>query len=307
MIANFFNKTKPINFLALSVLLFVVFTVSSIFVFTGEFSWAYFFKKLYYFGILVFMLFTFNFIIRKNMLTDDNSYALLLYTLMFGIFPNSTENTNLILANFFLLFSFRKIYSLRSNVKTIEKTFDSGFWIGIACLFYTWSILYLVLIYTALLLFRKNDWRNVFIPLIGFFTPIFIVFVYYFATDNSESFHDLWHFLYSFDYSVYTEKRFVLPIILLIVFVIASIFPMLKKSFMAKKDFKNTWAVVNFHIIIALILVIISPQKNGSELIFLFFPVSILFANELQNIKKYWFKETIFYAFIIVYGLVYLL
>jgi hypothetical protein len=82
---------------------------------------------------------------------------------------------------------------------------------------------------------------------------------------------------------------------------------MLKKSFMAKKDFKNTWAVVNFHIIIALILVIISPQKNGSELIFLFFPVSILFANELQNIKKYWLKETIFYAFILVYGLVYLL
>lgn len=307
MIANFFNKTKPINFLVLSVLLFLVFTVGSIFVFTGEFTLAYFFRKLYYFSILLFMLFTFNFIIRKNMLTDDNSYALLLYTLLFGIFPFTTENTDLIFANFFLLFSFRKIYSLRSNVKTIEKTFDSGFWIGIACLFFSWSILYLILIYAALLLFRKNDWRYIFIPLIGFFTPIFLVFVYYLATDNTAVFYNYWQLNYNFDFSMYTEKRYILPIILLVIFVIASIFPMLKKSFMAKKDFKNTWAVVNFHIIIALILVIIAPLKDGSEFIFLFFPLSILFANELQNIKKYWFKETIFYAFILVYGLVYIL
>jgi hypothetical protein len=56
MIANFFNKTKPINFLALSVLLFLVFTLGTIYVSTGDVSLAYFFKKLYYFSLLLLML-----------------------------------------------------------------------------------------------------------------------------------------------------------------------------------------------------------------------------------------------------------
>jgi hypothetical protein len=307
MIANFFNKTKPINFLALSVLLFLVFTVGTIFVFTGNFSLAYFFKKTYHFSILLFMLFIMNFIIRKNMLTDDNSYALFLYTIMLGIFPNSIENNHVIYANFFLLFSFRKIYSLRSNFQTTEKFFDSGFWIGIAFLFYSWSFVYLILVYAALLLFRKNNWRNILIPLIGFFTPIFLVFVFYFGKDNIDGFYNFWHLKYSFDFSTYAEKKIILPILMLMIFTMASVFPMLKKSYMAKKDFKNTWAVINFHILIAIGMVIVFPQKNGSEFFFLFFPLTILFANELQNIKKYWLKESILYVFVVVYGLVYVL
>lgn len=307
MIANFFNQTKPINFLALSVLLFLVYTLGTIYISTSDISMAYFFKKLYYFSLLLFMLFIFNFIIRKNMLTDDNSYALFLFTILLGVFPNSMESTSVILANFFLLFSFRKIYSLRSNFKTIEKIFDSAFWIGIACLFYSWSWVYLLLIYVALLLFRKTNLRNILIPLIGFFTPIFLIFVYYYATENLNTFYNFWRLNYIFDFSIYKENRFIFPMIILAIFVIISIFPMLKKSFMAKKDFKNTWVVVNFHILIALFMVIVSPQKNGSEFFFLFFPLSILFANELQNIKKYWLKESILYFFVVVYGLVYLL
>jgi len=307
MIANFFNKSKPINFLALSVLLFLIYTISAISVFTGKISLEYFLGKSYYFTILLFMLFILNFIIRKNMLTDDNTYALFLYTIMFGFFPISTENSNLILANFFLLLSFRKIYSLRSPLSSIEKSFDGGFWIGLACLFYNWSFLYLLLIFSAVLFFSKNDWRKVLIPVIGFITPIFLFFVYYFATDNLNSFYEIYYLDDSFNFSNFNQKRYILPIFFLVILTLVSVFPMFKKWLVAKKDFRNTWIVINIHIIIASTIVILSPLKDGSEFIFLFMPLSILFANELQNIKKYWIKESILYFFIVVYMLVYLI
>lgn len=306
MIANFFNKSKPINFLALSVLLFVVYNIAAIFVFTGEISLEYFLKKSYYFLIVLFMLFILNFIIRKNMLTDDNTFALFFYTIMFGFFPFSMENVQLILANFFLLLAFRKIYSLRSPLKTIEKTFDSGFWIGLASLFFNWSFLFIFLVYTALLLFRKNDWRNVFVPIIGFITPVFLIFVYYLAINKLVLFYEIWSLDYSLNFLSYLEKGYLLPLILLALLVLISLFPMLRKSLMAKKDFKNTWGVLNIHIIIAVFIALFSSQKDGSEFIFLFFPLGILFANHLQNLKKYWFKEAILYLFIAVYLATYL-
>jgi hypothetical protein len=82
---------------------------------------------------------------------------------------------------------------------------------------------------------------------------------------------------------------------------VVSIFPTTKKSLLAKIDFKSTWFLLLAHIIVSLLLMLIAPSKNVAEITFLFFPLSILFANFLQIIKKYWIKEAIIYLFILVF------
>ena len=81
-------------------------------------------------------------------------------------------------SNFILLFAFRRIYSLRSGLRTKEKLFDGAFWIGVASWFYIWSLLFMVLVYVGIYIFRKADLRNAIIPLVGFVTPVFLSFTY---------------------------------------------------------------------------------------------------------------------------------
>ncbi|MCF6296606.1 MAG: DUF6427 family protein [Flavobacteriaceae bacterium] len=307
MIANFFNKTKPINFLVLSFLLFLVYTISTIYFFSGEISIAYFIKKGFYLFLAVLMLFIFDFIIRKNTLTNDNSFALYFYILFYSFFPLSFENTDILIANFFLLLAFRKIYSLRTPFNTREKIFDSAFCICIASMFYDWSFLYLILLYASIFLFHKNSRKNTFIPIVGFFTPIFLLYIYLLATDKLYIFGNFWQLEYSLSFGNYLQKSYLYPIIFITIFTIFTIFPTTKKSFFSKQDFKSTWAVLMFQIVLSLIVALISLIKNGSELNFLFIPLSILFANYLQDVEKRWLKEIILYLFIIVYLIIYLI
>ena len=306
MIANFFNKTKPINFLVLSFLVFLVYIIAVATIYSGDSTLSHMIRKGIFLIASILIIFVLNFIIRKNSLTDNNTYALLFYILFIGFFPFSILNGKIFLANLILLFAFRRIYSLRTSIRTKQKIFDSAFWIGIASLLYTWSFIYLLLLYIAIWIFRKMEWKNLFIPFIGFITPIFIFYSYLLAIDDLDRFIEIWQFDYSILFKNYFSLKFLIPIILLIIMVIISIFPTTKRSLMAKIDYKSTWSIIVVHIGLALLIVLIAPIKNGSEFLFLFFPLSILFANYLQNMNKYWYKEAIIYLFTIIFFSVYL-
>jgi len=306
MIANFFNKTKPINFVVLSIMMIFVYIASNIAIYSHGFSLIYLLKKGLLLFLVVLMIFIFNFIIRKNALTDNNSYALLFFIFLFGFFPYTLENSKLLIANFILLFAFRRIYSLRTSVHSKEKIFDSAFWIGIASMFYLWSFFFMILLYGAIWVFNKGEKRNVFIPVFGFVTPVFLAYVYYLAINNLNEFNELWRINYDLSLNTYIVFKLLFPLIFLLILSIISIYPTTKKSLVAKIDFKSTWTLLILHIVLALTIVIISPIKNGSELIFLFFPLSILFANFIQDTEKYWIKETIVYIFIVIIGSIYL-
>jgi hypothetical protein len=59
------------------------------------------------------------------------------------------------------------------------------------------------------------------------------------------------------------------------------------------------------HISVALIVVLLAPKKDGSEFSFLFFPLSILFANYIQITEKNWLKDLLLFNFIVLYIMVY--
>ena len=109
MIANFFSKTRPINTLAIVTLLFFIYVLSTILNFDGELSASFLFKRISYFTLLLVILFSVNFIVRKNNLVKDNSYTLFLYVVLIGLFPFTVLNFKLATINFILLLSYRRI------------------------------------------------------------------------------------------------------------------------------------------------------------------------------------------------------
>jgi membrane-associated HD superfamily phosphohydrolase len=161
-------------------------------------------------------------------------------------------------------------------------------------------LIYLVLVYAAILIFRKIDWRNFVIPIVGVFTPIFLSYTYLLAFDDLERFNNLWFWNYELNLGIYTSTGFIFPLVVIGIVALVAIFPTTKRSLLAKIDFKATWTLLIAHIVISLFVVMIAPEKNGSELIFLFFPLSVLFANYLQVISRYWIKESLIYVFILM-------
>jgi hypothetical protein len=299
MIANFFNKTKPINFLVLSVLVFSIFLTALIKNNTEPVNFYFFAKNGLFLLLAVLTVFVLNFIIRKNSLTEDNSLAILFYIMMCSFFPKSFLNEGVFIANFILLLAFRRMYSLRSSLQNKEKIFDAAFWIGIASLFYVWSLLYVFLLYAAIVIFRKIDWRNFLIPVIGVLTPLFLSYTYLLAFNDLDRYWNLWSFDIELSTRNYNSIHFVIPLALTGLLALIAIYPTTKRSLLAKIEFKATWTLLMAHLVLSIVIALIAVNKNGSELIFMFFPLSVLFANYLQVINRYWLRELIIYVFLV--------
>ncbi|MDH3322809.1 MAG: DUF6427 family protein [Flavobacteriaceae bacterium] len=300
MIANFFDKTKPINFLVLSIIMAIVYIIGGLNFFEEDITFFLFLKKSAFLLLAILVIFFLNFIIRKNFLTDNNTYALLFFILLLGLFSNVFFNRQILISNFILLFAFRRIYSLRTVAKTKEKIFDAGFWIGLASLFYNWSIIYILLLYGAIWIFRKRDWKNMFIPIVGVVTPVFLLFVYLLVKNDAHQLVGFFNFHYSLDFQKYTFLPFLIPIIFIMILGLTAIIPTTQKSLLSKIDFKSTWQILILQILLSLFIVILAPMKDGSEFLFLFFPLSILFANYFQGVNRYWVKEMILYLFVLL-------
>ena len=52
--------------------------------------------------------------------------------------------------------------------------------------------------------------------------------------------------------------------------------------------------------LIALVIIAIAPNKNGSEFLFLFAPLAIIMANYLETIEEKWFREGLIYGLILL-------
>ena len=307
MIANFFNKTKPINTLFIISLLSFIYIFSIAFNVNEEVTLYFVAVRLAYFILLLIILFTVNFIVRKNNLAKDNSYPILLFVILIGMFPFSVLNFKILLVNLILLFAYRRIYSLRTKKETQKKLFDSAFWIGIATIIYPWSSITMLLIYLAISIFDKSTLRNVLIPIVGFFTPIVIYASYMFAINDLDIVYENLIFEYSTSFKAFNSIKLLVPLAIICSLSIWSIFPTTYKITTINNEFKNSWNLLVFHFIISIVIMLPWPLKNGAELFFLFFPISVIFTNYLQIIEEKWFKEVFIYTLLAVILLVYFL
>ncbi len=300
MIANFFNKTKPINTLFIIGLLFFIYLFSIWLHLDEEMTLYFIAKKAGVFSLLLVTVFTINFIVRKNNLTKDNSYAILLFVILVGMFSLSVLSSKLLLVNLILLFAYRRIYSLRTSKETQKKIFDSAFWIGIATIIAPWSSLTLPIIFVAIYLFDKVTWRNAIIPFVGFCTPIVIYAAYLFLVSDIDRFSENLTYEYSVSFTVFNSAKLLIPLALVSSLIIWSIFPTTFKITTVNNEFKNSWYLVVCHFVTLLFVVLPWPVKNGAELLLLFFPIAVIFTNYLQIIEEKWFKEVFLYTLLVV-------
>ncbi len=104
MIASLFNKSRPINYVLIGLMLVVFYFLYL----TKDLSWTEQYhktaQKVVLLAVLVVSVFLVRFITKRNGLSKDNSYAAFFFAIFLILFPTVLVNTNVILANFFFAF-----------------------------------------------------------------------------------------------------------------------------------------------------------------------------------------------------------
>lgn len=302
MITSIFNKTRPLNYLILGILLlvsFVLYYFSNNLFNEGLKSVGF---SILYFSVLGASLILVNFITLKNTLTKNTNFSVLFFFIFLLFFPKNFQDGELLISNFFLLLALRRLISLKSMVSIKEKIFDASFWIFIAALFHFWSILYIILVFVSIILHVSRDFKNWLIP----FVALFSVFVLFSAInlflDNAPLNHLQHEALFSLDFTyfenIYQNIALAIFASIALLFFVNMLFSINSKALNLQSSYKK----IVFSFILGITIYVFSANKNNAYLIFSLTPLSIMGANFIENLDNKILKEIVLDV-IILFGL----
>ena len=300
MISSIFEKTKPVNFIILLVFLFLFYWSVQFYLLDSTFSEVELVPSIGVLAILLFSVFIVDFVVKRNKLTGSNSFAILYFTLLFVVFPETLGDNKAIFTSFFLLLAMRRLLSIKSLKNIKLKIFDAGLWICISSIFYEWALLYLLLVFAAIYIYEPKNIRNwlVIISVGVCFTlilygililldkPYFIQKHYDFAINYDAIFPIKWWS--SLKMSLFAILNMALAF---------STFIHLSKSGVGKVIIMR---LIAFSFVIGLVVNILVTSDNNNAVMITFFPSVIFIVNYLESIKKPKFLELVLISSIVV-------
>ncbi len=300
MLTRFFQKSEPISFVSIVILLFALIFIQFVVPANSNINPS---NALQTFGVFLFFtfsLFLSSFIISRNHLTQANYYAILFFVLLLGFFPSVFTVSKISISHLFVLVAARRLYSIHSKKELLSKLFDSGFYLGVAFLINPQTILYILLIYASYFIYIKIIDKNLLLPIVGFGTPLFIVFTYYFVLDKTEVFRSLIELNVVFDLQKVSPEKILLPLILMAVLLIVSLFKISSNSLSFESENKNSNKLVIAHLVLSILILLLNNLKIEETILYLFFPTAILIGILFNLLTKKGVKEVILYCFLLL-------
>ena len=299
MITRFFSTSKPIHFVIIILLTFVAFMITRISNFEEDLSLLVILKQIVFYSVALFSIFTLDFLVNKNNLTKKNSYKILLFSLFIVLLPDTLKIDNVLISNLFVLLALRRIISLRTNKKIKRKLFDAAFWIGIATLFNFWTILFFILIIAALIFYSITNFKNWVIPFIGLLTVGIILTSYSIIENNQFVVLSSYFDTIGFDFTTYNAPNLIIGITILASLGLWTLLFYIRNLKNRKRTQRPSHILIIVSFFISVVIILISPNKNGSEFIFMFAPLSIIMANYIESIKEVWLAELFIWILIL--------
>lgn len=299
MLTSFFGNSRPINFIIVAAYLTVFYITANFNVFFSS-SPGIVLQEVGMLLVLILSVFMLNFISGRNELTGRNAYKSILFAGFLCMFPAALRNNDVILANLFLLLALRRLLSLRSQKEIVQKIFDATFWVGVASLFYFWSILFLFVVYVGVLVHVGHRFKNWLVPFIGILTLLSIVTsVDLLITDSFYTFSD-WYQASSFNFTDYRQPAVLIPAAFIFALTLWASFFYLLIIQKASANAKSSLFLILLCGGVAITVGVLAPTKNGSELLFFFAPLAIIVTNYFQHMDDKWFKEILFFSIVLL-------
>ncbi|WP_375238871.1 DUF6427 family protein [Aurantibacter sp.] len=282
MITSFFNKSKPNNYVIIFLLALLGFVIAVFKYNTLPFNLFNVLKLTFNFGLTCVSIFTLNFIVKRNSLTKENTYAVLVYCFALLLLPQTFLNVKIIISNLFIILALRRLLSLSSKKNTIKKLFDFGVLITIAALFNSWAISGFIFVFFALIYYPEKRFNYWIIPFLGVLAVSIIVYsVYLYFPDRFSDvnliFYYKWLTITTFNWPINLAN------VLLLLFAFYGLLIYLSGIKNKKRIKQSAFYLVTFAFLVLIFISIVQPIKTVSELLFVFMPLAIIGANALEN------------------------
>ena len=283
MLTSFFGKSRPINYILLSLGVIIGYFFRLLMVPKLSLSPDSITTQGVVVFLMVFAVLLLDFIIRKNNVTKNNNFVILLFVLFVLLVPQVYNAPKLILANIFVLLATRRILSLTTEKNTVKKIFDATMYITLASFCYGWAILFFVVLYPAIINKTKFNITYVFIPIVGFLGITSIDVAYQFIVTDSYSWLYHWIPERDFDLSAYSDTKLLITTVLLLGLLLwMGIVRLSRLASLSKKERPSAITILLIAII-SVGIVLAKTQKNGSELFFLFAPIAAITSNYIES------------------------
>jgi hypothetical protein len=300
MLTGFLKKSKPVNYLLVAIFMALIFLAYGLKSGNLFLSVTDFFIQLVLLVLFVFSMLLVDFITRKNDLTRKNTFVIFIFAAYCAMFPDTFLSPHVFIAHFFILLALRRIISLKSKKDIQKKIFDAALWIAVASCFDFWAFAFILILYLNIIFEAGDNYKHYFIPLVSFgvvimLTNVFTLFfqyAFYLPLD--------WMGSSGFDFSFYNSLSVLVPLsflLALIFWMIVSFYTNINKH--SQKNIKSTRLIL-LSIFVALLIPVFSPQKNGSELIYLSFPIAVFASNFIEIPEEKTFKEILLWAFLLL-------
>ena len=290
MITRNFRISKPHHYILFFVGLICVFLFQRLKDHSGIQSVDFLIESVAFLFFLT-SIFLVVFIITKNKLTQKNSFAALYFFIFISLMPQTLTDHKIIIANGFILLSYRRIFSLETKLNMKKKYFDAALWLSIATLFYVWSILYFIPLLVTILL-RPNDWvKHLLVLVFGAGSAGVSVYLFASVFGMTPSFLMFYSPKVNFDlFSQITEVTKV-SIALRSVMSIGSVLSLFSPLILKNSKSRNNFIVLFLMLFTGLGISLIAVNMFAENMLFLIFPLAVIMANFTQQQKFSWLSD----------------
>ncbi len=293
MIASLFRKSTPLNYtivIASAVVFFMIYQISQA---DAARSAADYVLKFSLLAFVFASLFMTNFVVKKNGLSKDSAYTVLFYLVFLLFFPSTLGDLRLVMANFFVLLSMRRLVSLHSVKATKEKIFDASLWIFLAAMFHFWCILFIALVFISVLFHAARDYRNWFLPVIACCTAVTVFLMLALLIekawiDNVFSQIDV-NLKVNYFTSNYQNAALSVYATIALFFLVSLVISLSNRPLILHSSYQK----VIWYFVIAVVIFVISPHKTPGLPIFTFAPLAIMATSHIESAQVQWQKNVI--------------
>ena len=300
MITSLFRKSTLLNYGVLILVTLICFFVFQYSEYNNTISSAGLIEKAIVFCALFASLFVVNFVVKKNGLSKDSSYAALFFLLFLLFSPTIFNNVNLIVSNLFVLLAFRRLLSLQSLKSAKEKVFDAAFWIFIAALFHFWSILFIILVFLSIMVHVARDFRSWILPFLSLLAAIILFLLYSLAFDESRIDHLVATAQINFKIDYFTNNfqnlALALYVMIAVFFVASMAMSFSSRPLIVHSAYNKTLLMF----VIAIVIYVISPAKSNDLILFTIAPLAILATSHIELKQPQWQREVVLAITIII-------
>ncbi|MCP3932589.1 MAG: hypothetical protein GY705_26260 [Bacteroidetes bacterium] len=245
--------------------------------------------------VLFFQAILVNLLVMRNRLANDiNLFPGLVYILFASCIPNFLYLSPMLMANTFLLIALWNLMQTYKTPASADWIFNTGFWIGIASLFYFPYIWFFFAGFVGLNILRAFRINERMMLFIGIIVPYFLTAVYFFLQGQLLAFwkSQIVDNLSFFDIDLFWDWIAIVKIVffgLLFLLILASY-----NQYVSKKtiDVQKKISILIWTLFIGIFAMIFQSNVTTEQLLILTLPLGIFFSFNLTLMQSRWAEIT---------------